>query len=239
MYITKIDRYSERNNPNVTVALFDDSYSMTPLRNSGVLDGAAKEIMLPALRGACEEHQELLRVSVGAFSDNKIIPLTRRPGFFSVSELGRELVIEKILGGPGLNGNTALYRSIISGIRYCESAAKTVLARMNCRYVTANVVILTDGENTEQDATTRYVRDVIHSVDRRCIDLRVSLAYFKTSGRISRERFIQIAKECGLDERDCHFWADHGNSLYELQRAFRRLIDILSNKGMRKTMRSR
>jgi hypothetical protein len=233
MYITTISYFSERNNPNITNFLIDDSFSMSKIRRAGFLEKAVTEIMIPALEGAAEDHQELLRISLGAFSDGKIQSLTKNPGFFSLKELKKKQIIAQILGGPGLNGGTALYRSIISGIQSCKAAAEIVRGDLNCRKVTLNVVCLTDGANNDRTTSTKDVANEIRNTPG-YMDLNVSLAYFKTNEAITRAQFIHIAQECGLTKNDCHFFADHGDSMDDQKLAFRTLMGTLSTRRMRK-----
>lgn len=230
MYITPINKFHESADPTVLNILIDDSYSMTPMREKHIVTDALNEIMMPALEGAHKKRRDILRISLGAFSDGKIQSLTRRPGYFKLEELKRQPITNDHFGGPGLNGGTALYASMISGIQSCIAAAQIIRENLKCRQVRTELVVLTDGDNeTNRPETPSDVRYAIRSVST-FVKLRVHMAYFKTDVGIDRVRFKEIAQSCGLESENCHFWADHGNNHEEQRRAFRKLVKVLSDK---------
>lgn len=236
MHITKINPFKGSINPTVINMLIDDSRSMTPMRQNGIVTGALNEVMFPGLEGAHPANVNLLRVALGVFSDSKVKSLTERPGFYSLDELKRKPITNDRFGGKGLDGNTALYASMISGIQHCVEAAFSIQNGLNCNKVSAKVIILTDGANcTDNPTTPSDVQRVINQVGvetKHRVDLTVYLAYFKTDSGMDRNQFIQVARSCGLQEKNCHFWADHSissdNPADDQKRAFRRLIQILS-----------
>lgn len=228
IYVTQINKFYESINPTVLNILIDDSYSMTPMRNQRIVTDALNEVMIPALEKAHQKRKDVLRVSLGAFSDDKVQSLTKRPGYFKLEELKRQPVTNNHFGGPGLNGGTALYASMVSGIQSCANAAQIIRKQLGCRQVRAELVILTDGDNeTMRNETSSDVRAAINDVGT-YVNLRVHMAYFKTNVGIDRAKFMSIAQSCGLGQKNCHFWADHGNSHESQRKAFRKLVDILS-----------
>ncbi len=231
MYITKVQKFKEYANPTVLNVLVDDSRSMMPLRQKGVVTGALNQIMIPALEGVNAAQKKLLRISLGAFSDGKILSLTKIPGYYSVNELRSNPISNHQFGRSGLDGNTALYASMIGGIKSARDAAIAIVKQSGHSKVLAQLVVITDGANyTNNPTTTADVARVITNIGPEtdyCVDLRVNLAYFGTGGGVTRAQFERIAKDCKVTK--CHFWDDHPRSYEEQEKAFRRLVELLSD----------
>lgn len=226
MHVTPINKFHEAINPTVLNVLMDDSYSMTPMRTQGIVSGAINEVMIPALQGAHKHRKDVLRLALGAFSDSKIQSLTKIPGYFTLEQLRRQPISNDQFGVDGLNGMTALFASMVDGINSCLTAARIVRDQLNCRSVKAQLVVMTDGDNQTHNPTTPAdVHRTIINADP-FVELHVHLAYFKTNVGIDRAKFMQIAKSCGVTK--CHFWADHGDSLQQQQKAFREFAMIPS-----------
>jgi len=228
IHVTPINTFHEKMDPTVVNIIIDDSYSMTPMRKEGIVALSINEIMIPGMREAHKTAKSLLRVALGAFSDDKIQSLTKKPGYFAINELIKQPIANNRFGGPGLNGNTALYASMIDAIDSSEAAALIVKKQLGCRQVKARVIVLTDGENFTEDTTTATdVRNALKDVDGG-VKMNLHLAYFKTNTSMTRKSFLKVATDCGIDHKNCHFWADHGTDLAAQKKAFRSLIQVLS-----------
>lgn len=228
MHVTSVNKFHERFNPVVFNMLIDVSYSMMGLLREGVVADSINKVMLPALKGADNRQTDVLRVSLGIFSKERIRSLTRVPGYFTVKELMNRPITDDQLIIDGFNDETALFASMVKGVHSCNTAAKILRNDLHCNTVSAKLVVLTDGEETVNNAEPADIRKAMAYVNPEEVDLEVNLAYFKTGESISRKKFMGIAKECGLKEDHCHFWADHGNSAEAQKKAFRRLVKILS-----------
>lgn len=234
MYITRVDKFKESAYPTVINFLVDDSGSMSVLREKGVVIAALNQIMIPALAGVNKAEKNLLRVSLGAFSDGKIMSLTKTPGYYSIPELMKSPLSNSQLGRQGLDGCTALYASIIDGILSAKEAALQIRNQSGHDRISTQVVVITDGANNTNNPTTPA--DVSRAINNAgletgyCVDLRVSLAYFETGSGLKRSEFENIAKACGLNtKKNCHFWADHPADFERQEKAFRRLVHLLSD----------
>jgi len=232
MYVKKVNPFKGTINPTALNILMDDSGSMREHHEKQTVTKAINEIVVPALKGAHQKNIDLLRVSLGSFSTGKIQSLTRNPGYHSVDDLLRNPVTNDRFGKNGTNNATDLYKSIIGGIDSAVSAAMNIRSQVGCSTVAAQLVLVTDGKNYSNDpATPRDVRRVIEEVGPSSgyrVRLRVHFAYFKTEEGLSEKEFFNIAKECGLNPRDCHFWGHHEATFKAQQKAFRRLLGILS-----------
>lgn len=231
VYVSRLNMRSERFAPTIMNILVDDSRSMTPMREKSIVTCALNEVTLPAIKGTQSERKTMLRISLGAFSDDKVQSLTPRPGYYTIDELMRkdmEIKNDRFGKLVGLDGNTALYASIISGIHSIQGAAKVIRDATTYKKLKSHLIVMTDGENcTENPTTPKDVQNAIESVES-YLDLKVHLAYFKTGVSIDRHAFERIAGTCGIPKNQCHFWADHGNSIEQQKKAFRRFAMIPS-----------
>jgi hypothetical protein len=229
LYVEHIDRLKEAINPTVLNFLTDTTGSMDTLNEQGIPCDTINEVLIPALKGAHPDRQGLLRISIGAFSDGKIEGLTR--GYLSVEQLLRRPIRNEELYKPGLNRSTALYASMVSGIKSCSTAAQVIRKMRGCQLVKAHVAILTDGANyTGDSTTTRDVATAIRQLKTSEVDLKLYMAYFKTKTGLNEKTFRSVAKECGVLDGDCYFWSDHGSTLKEQRKAFRHLVEVLSTR---------
>ncbi len=231
MYITPPKRLYETDDPTAMNTLIDISGSMVPLHEEGIPAEAIKQVMLPALSGINEVEKNMLRISLGTFSEGKIRSVTRKPGYFRIEEIMQMPITKNCFLGNGRNGITALYGSIIAGIESCTRAAEIIRQQMHFRSARAEVVIITDGEEIAHNFKPEDVRKTIKSFERSPIKLRVQLAYFNSGVGIDRNKFMRIAKACGLESENCHFWADHGTDMSRQKKAFRRLVLLLSDRS--------
>ena len=232
MHVTTVNLFKGSINPTALNILMDDSGSMREHHEKQTVTRAINDIMVPALKGAHKKNIDLLRVSLGSFSIGKIQSLTRNPGYYSVDELLRTPVSNNRFGKNGTNNATDLYKSIIGGVDSAVSAALQMKSQAGCSNVAAQLVMVTDGKNYSNDSTTPSdVRKAIEKVGPLSdyhVKLRIHFAYFKTSEGLSESEFLEISKQCGLNPRDCHFWGHHRSTFADQQKAFRRLLGILS-----------
>lgn len=234
MHVTRVDRFREQANPTAMNVLIDDSNSMAKLREAGLVIATLNQIMIPSLYGVNKEERGLLRISLGAFSDGKIHSLTRAPGYYTLQELMSNPLTNDRLGRPGLDEGTALYASMISGIKSARDAALTIQRQSGYNVINAQVIVITDGANCTENRTTpadvaRIIRDFGPSVEFK-VKLRVSLVYFETGTGLKRSQFEHMTKECGLELSNCHFWADYDKDFGSQEKAFRRLIKLISER---------
>jgi hypothetical protein len=229
IYVDPINTFSERVNPTVLNFLFDISYSMMGLLREGIVSDAMNEVMIPGLQGAWKLRQMLLRTALGGFSADKIYSLTKKPGYHKLAYLMKNPVEKESLIRDGVNGETALFMSMMSGIHHAVAGAEVVKKASGCRRVSVKVVVPTDGSNTVNNATPADVKRTIRNVPA-FVDLTVHWAYFKTQDGLAKEEFKKIGAACGLREKDCHFWSDHGTDIEQQRKAFRALVEILSKE---------
>jgi hypothetical protein len=229
IYVEHIDRLKEAMNPTVLNFLTDGSGSMKKLNKQGIPCETINQVLIPALKGSHPDRRGLLRTSIGIFSDGKIEGLTR--GYLSVDQLMRRPIKNTDLYKPGANRATALYASIISAVKSCFGAAQVIKNMRGCTLVKAHAAILTDGANYTNDPTTaKDVAMAVRQANSNGVELKVYMAYFKTEEGLREKDFRAVAKECGVENNNCYFWADHGDTLEEQRKAFRHMVGTLSTR---------
>lgn len=224
--VTPIRKGSEPKPPILMNFLFDASGSMGELY--GEMVSSFNEIVVPSLHNVSGRTKSALRIGGVLFSD-KIVPMWH--GFRALDQLGDRPLEHKMFNRDGLGGQTALYRTMIVGLKLTAQTA-AFLTKNTRQASSSRTVVFTDGANNLDPRDPGEVRRLTGIIRNPKMHQTV-LVYFKTGQGLNPDDFARMVKDTGFSDSMYFDLLAAGKNIERVRKEFRYSIGLFSSRHLR------
>lgn len=195
MAAAPMDYRSEIGQPLILNIILDISLSMENFYDELIED--FNDVIILTLKEISQHYRRPLRIGCLLFSE-KLVPAWK--GFKNIRGFGSIRLNKSKLDRKGLQGTTALYQAMISGVLWTVAAMERMHETGQGEFPKGNVLIVTDGSNNEIPREERAVRNALDSIGKlNSRNLKTSIIFLNTDDGLTKEQFGEMCQKTGFN----------------------------------------
>lgn len=192
MGASKIDYRSEIGQPILITVILDISRSMREFHDE-IID-CCNNIMIPSLKKLDDRYKNPLRLKCLLFSEK--IALTWK-GYKSLKEIGPKPFKRIMLEQDGLQGRTALYGAMKTGVIWTAAAMEHMRKNGRGEIPKGKIIVLTDGANNEAPDEESAVLQASDGITRKN-SIKPMIGFLNTNYGLTENEFLKMATATGF-----------------------------------------